>query len=112
MQLMQIIPFATMCVFADISERMDTSLILNGPLNQGGFCTLKHFYLLFFQNRSALPSAAAVPSGPVLVEIENLPRNTGTSQQDKKWYVTLISHLVLYWERTVIAGHFRYLLHD
>ncbi|XP_013923679.1 PREDICTED: band 4.1-like protein 5 isoform X1 [Thamnophis sirtalis] len=36
------------------------------------------------QNRSALPSAAAVPSGPVLVEIENLTRNTGTSQQDNK----------------------------
>ncbi|XP_070586198.1 band 4.1-like protein 5 [Erythrolamprus reginae] len=36
------------------------------------------------QNRSALPSAAAVPSGPVLVEIENISRNTGTGQQDKK----------------------------
>ncbi|XP_032072278.1 band 4.1-like protein 5 isoform X2 [Thamnophis elegans] len=36
------------------------------------------------QNRSALPSAAAVPSGPVLVEIENLTRNTGISQQDNK----------------------------
>nr|XP_028598677.1 band 4.1-like protein 5 isoform X1 [Podarcis muralis] len=32
----------------------------------------------------ALPSVTAVPSGPVLVEIENLPRSPGTSQQDKK----------------------------
>uniref|UniRef100_A0A8C5SSC7 Erythrocyte membrane protein band 4.1 like 5 n=1 Tax=Laticauda laticaudata TaxID=8630 RepID=A0A8C5SSC7_LATLA len=37
------------------------------------------------QNRSTFPSVAPVPSGPVLVEIENLPRNSGTSQQDKKW---------------------------
>uniref|UniRef100_A0A670YCL5 Band 4.1-like protein 5 n=1 Tax=Pseudonaja textilis TaxID=8673 RepID=A0A670YCL5_PSETE len=37
------------------------------------------------QNRSAFPSVAPVPSGPVLVEIENLSRNSGTSQQDKKW---------------------------
>uniref|UniRef100_A0A2D4P4G7 Uncharacterized protein n=1 Tax=Micrurus surinamensis TaxID=129470 RepID=A0A2D4P4G7_MICSU len=37
------------------------------------------------QTRSAFPSVAPVPSGPVLVEIENLPRNSGTSQQDKKW---------------------------
>ncbi|XP_025022132.1 band 4.1-like protein 5 [Python bivittatus] len=36
------------------------------------------------QNWSTIPSVAAVPSGPVLVEIENLPRNSGTSQQDKK----------------------------
>uniref|UniRef100_A0A8C2YC70 Band 4.1-like protein 5 n=1 Tax=Coturnix japonica TaxID=93934 RepID=A0A8C2YC70_COTJA len=28
---------------------------------------------------------AAVPSAPVLVEIENLPRSPGSSQQDKKW---------------------------
>uniref|UniRef100_A0A8B9V998 Erythrocyte membrane protein band 4.1 like 5 n=1 Tax=Anas zonorhyncha TaxID=75864 RepID=A0A8B9V998_9AVES len=28
---------------------------------------------------------AAVPSAPVLVEIENLPRSPGASQQDKKW---------------------------
>uniref|UniRef100_A0A8C9EI60 Erythrocyte membrane protein band 4.1 like 5 n=1 Tax=Pavo cristatus TaxID=9049 RepID=A0A8C9EI60_PAVCR len=32
---------------------------------------------------------AAVPSAPVLVEIENLPRSPGASQQDKKWYVLL-----------------------
>ncbi|XP_033017927.1 band 4.1-like protein 5 isoform X1 [Lacerta agilis] len=32
----------------------------------------------------ALPSVTSVPSGPVLVEIENLPRSPGTSQQDKK----------------------------
>ncbi|XP_063144878.1 band 4.1-like protein 5 [Candoia aspera] len=36
------------------------------------------------QNWSTMPSVAAVPSGPVLVEIENLPRHSGTSQQDKK----------------------------
>ncbi|XP_042325319.1 band 4.1-like protein 5 isoform X2 [Sceloporus undulatus] len=33
---------------------------------------------------TALPSVTAVPSGPVLVEIENLPRSPGTSQQEKK----------------------------
>ncbi|XP_061465162.1 band 4.1-like protein 5 isoform X2 [Rhineura floridana] len=32
----------------------------------------------------ALPSVTTVPSGPVLVEIENLPRSPGTIQQDKK----------------------------
>ncbi|KFV77723.1 Band 4.1-like 5, partial [Struthio camelus australis] len=31
-----------------------------------------------------LPVLTAVPSAPVLVEIENLPRSPGTSQQDKK----------------------------
>lgn len=31
---------------------------------------------------------AAVPSAPVLVEIENLPRSPGASQHDK-WYVLL-----------------------
>ncbi|KFW80184.1 Band 4.1-like 5, partial [Manacus vitellinus] len=31
-----------------------------------------------------LPVVTAVPSTPVLVEIENLPRSPGTSQQDKK----------------------------
>ncbi|XP_041896395.1 band 4.1-like protein 5 isoform X3 [Corvus kubaryi] len=31
-----------------------------------------------------LPVLAAVPSAPVLVEIENLPRSPGASQQDKK----------------------------
>lgn len=32
-----------------------------------------------------LPVLTAVPSAPVLVEIENLPRSPGASQQDKKW---------------------------
>uniref|UniRef100_A0A8B9F2I1 FERM domain-containing protein n=1 Tax=Amazona collaria TaxID=241587 RepID=A0A8B9F2I1_9PSIT len=36
-----------------------------------------------------LPVLTAVPSAPVLVEIENLPRSPGASQQDKKWYVLL-----------------------
>lgn len=36
-----------------------------------------------------LPVLTAVPTAPVLVEIENLPRSPGTSQQDKKWYVLL-----------------------
>uniref|UniRef100_A0A8D2NL85 Band 4.1-like protein 5 n=1 Tax=Zosterops lateralis melanops TaxID=1220523 RepID=A0A8D2NL85_ZOSLA len=36
-----------------------------------------------------LPVLTAVPSAPVLVEIENLPRSPGASQQDKKWYVQL-----------------------
>nr|XP_020661197.1 band 4.1-like protein 5 isoform X2 [Pogona vitticeps]XP_020661206.1 band 4.1-like protein 5 isoform X2 [Pogona vitticeps]XP_020661216.1 band 4.1-like protein 5 isoform X2 [Pogona vitticeps] len=33
---------------------------------------------------TALPSGTALSSGPVLVEIEKLPRSPGTSQQDKK----------------------------
>ncbi|XP_044293910.1 band 4.1-like protein 5 isoform X3 [Varanus komodoensis] len=33
---------------------------------------------------TALPPITAVPSGPVLVEIENLPRSPGTSLQNKK----------------------------
>ncbi|KAJ6665592.1 hypothetical protein lerEdw1_003435 [Lerista edwardsae] len=33
----------------------------------------------------ALPSVTTVSPGPVLVDIENLPRSPGTSQQDKKW---------------------------
>ncbi|XP_029874636.1 band 4.1-like protein 5 isoform X6 [Aquila chrysaetos chrysaetos] len=32
-----------------------------------------------------LPVLTVVPSAPVLVEIENLPRSPGASQQDKKW---------------------------
>ncbi|XP_066467826.1 band 4.1-like protein 5 isoform X2 [Tiliqua scincoides] len=32
----------------------------------------------------SLPSATAVSPGPVLVDIENLPRSPGTTQQDKK----------------------------
>ncbi|NXW65594.1 E41L5 protein, partial [Eurystomus gularis] len=34
--------------------------------------------------KSNLPVLTAVPSAPVLVEIENLPRSPGASQQDKK----------------------------
>ncbi|XP_039175293.1 band 4.1-like protein 5 [Crotalus tigris] len=51
---------------------------------------ISHSGNIFTQNNgpqqkwSALSSVAAVPSGSVLVEIENLPRNSGTSQQDKK----------------------------
>ncbi|XP_031307121.2 band 4.1-like protein 5 isoform X5 [Camelus dromedarius] len=35
--------------------------------------------------RSTLPVIPSVPSGPVLVEIENLPRSPGADQHDKKW---------------------------
>ncbi|OPJ79851.1 band 4.1-like protein 5 isoform C [Patagioenas fasciata monilis] len=35
--------------------------------------------------KPSLPVLTAVPTAPVLVEIENLPRSPGTSQQDKKW---------------------------
>ncbi|XP_072816928.1 band 4.1-like protein 5 isoform X3 [Vicugna pacos] len=35
--------------------------------------------------RSTLPVISSVPSGPVLVEIENLPRSPGADQHDKKW---------------------------
>ncbi|XP_046513875.1 band 4.1-like protein 5 isoform X3 [Equus quagga] len=34
--------------------------------------------------RSALPVNPSIPSGPVLVEVENLPRSTGTDQRDRK----------------------------
>ncbi|XP_072816927.1 band 4.1-like protein 5 isoform X2 [Vicugna pacos] len=34
--------------------------------------------------RSTLPVISSVPSGPVLVEIENLPRSPGADQHDKK----------------------------
>ncbi|XP_065696511.1 band 4.1-like protein 5 isoform X2 [Patagioenas fasciata] len=34
--------------------------------------------------KPSLPVLTAVPTAPVLVEIENLPRSPGTSQQDKK----------------------------
>ncbi|XP_004423961.1 PREDICTED: band 4.1-like protein 5 isoform X2 [Ceratotherium simum simum] len=35
--------------------------------------------------RSTLPMTPSIPSGPVLVEIENLPRSPGTDQHDRKW---------------------------
>ncbi|VFV20911.1 band-like protein 5-like [Lynx pardinus] len=35
--------------------------------------------------KSTLPVVPSVPSGPVLAEIENLPRNPGTDQHDRKW---------------------------
>ncbi|XP_070097874.1 band 4.1-like protein 5 isoform X4 [Equus caballus] len=34
--------------------------------------------------RSALPVNPSIPSGPVLVEVENLPRSPGTDQRDRK----------------------------
>lgn len=55
----------------------------------------------------ALSSVTAISPGPVLVDIENLPRSPGTSQQDKKWCVTVVStYSVL--EGVIITGHFRY----
>ncbi|KAB0379521.1 hypothetical protein FD755_007305 [Muntiacus reevesi] len=35
--------------------------------------------------RSTVPVIPSVPSGPVVVEVENLPRSPGTDQHDKKW---------------------------
>lgn len=35
--------------------------------------------------RSAVPVIPSTTSGPVLVEIENLPRSPGTEQQDRRW---------------------------
>uniref|UniRef100_A0A8D0F0Q0 Band 4.1-like protein 5 n=1 Tax=Strix occidentalis caurina TaxID=311401 RepID=A0A8D0F0Q0_STROC len=44
-----------------------------------------------------LPVLTAVPSAPVLVEIENLPRSPGASQQDRKWYVLLCWEMNFQW---------------
>ncbi|XP_068923016.1 band 4.1-like protein 5 isoform X4 [Petaurus breviceps papuanus] len=35
--------------------------------------------------RSTMPVISCIPSGPVLVEIENLPRSPGMSHHDRKW---------------------------
>uniref|UniRef100_A0A8C6D2B6 Band 4.1-like protein 5 n=1 Tax=Moschus moschiferus TaxID=68415 RepID=A0A8C6D2B6_MOSMO len=35
--------------------------------------------------RSTVPVIPSVPSGPVVVEVENLPRSPGADQHDKKW---------------------------
>ncbi|KAM4626595.1 band 4.1-like protein 5 isoform 2-T2 [Discoglossus pictus] len=40
--------------------------------------------------KPSLPVVNSVPTGPVLVEIENLPRSPGASQGDKKCFVGLI----------------------
>ena len=37
--------------------------------------------------RSTAPVLPSVPSGPVVVEVENLPRSPGADQHDKKWFV-------------------------
>uniref|UniRef100_A0A8C8SIJ9 Band 4.1-like protein 5 n=1 Tax=Pelusios castaneus TaxID=367368 RepID=A0A8C8SIJ9_9SAUR len=42
-----------------------------------------------WSTKPTLPVITTVPSGPVLVEIENLPRSPGASQQDVKWCVLL-----------------------
>lgn len=41
--------------------------------------------------RSTLPMIPSVPSGPVLVEIENLPRSPGTDQHGRKWFVNALN---------------------
>lgn len=41
--------------------------------------------------KSTLPVVPSVPSGPVLAEIENLPRNPGTDQHDRKWFVNSLN---------------------
>lgn len=41
--------------------------------------------------RSTLLVAPSVPSGAVLVEIENLPRSPGTDQHDRKWFVNSLN---------------------
>lgn len=35
--------------------------------------------------RSTLVVTSSIPSGPLLVETENLPRSPGTHQHDRKW---------------------------
>ncbi|KAJ7345909.1 hypothetical protein JRQ81_001859, partial [Phrynocephalus forsythii] len=42
---------------------------------------------------TALPPGTALSSGPVLVEIENLPRSPGTTQQDKQCLPTIVDLL-------------------
>lgn len=41
--------------------------------------------------RSPVLVTPSVPSGPVLVEIANLPRSPGTDQHDRKWFVNSLN---------------------
>lgn len=41
--------------------------------------------------RSTLLVTPPIPSGPMLVEIENLPRSPGTDQHDRKWFVNSLN---------------------
>lgn len=43
--------------------------------------------------RSTVFATPSVPSGPVLVEIENLPRNPGMDQHERKWFVNSLNQI-------------------
>lgn len=41
--------------------------------------------------KSSLPVIPSIPSGPVLVEVENRPRSPAADQHDKKWLVNSLN---------------------
>lgn len=69
------------------------------------------FPFCLFKNWStvpALPSVTTVSPGPVLVDIENLPRSPGTSPQDKKWCVTCGISLLYFGRSKLYFGRSNY----
>lgn len=44
--------------------------------------------------RSTVPVIPSTSSGPVLVEIENLPRSSGMDQHDRKWFVNFLNQII------------------
>lgn len=41
--------------------------------------------------RCPVPVLPSSTSGPVLVEIENLPQNSAANQHDRKWFVNFLN---------------------
>ncbi|XP_068805103.1 band 4.1-like protein 5 isoform X2 [Struthio camelus] len=68
----------TLQMKAHVAKLEETSIPNNAVTNQNNGSQPS------WNAKPNLPVLTAVPSAPVLVEIENLPRSPGTSQQDKK----------------------------
>uniref|UniRef100_A0A8B9G580 Band 4.1-like protein 5 n=1 Tax=Amazona collaria TaxID=241587 RepID=A0A8B9G580_9PSIT len=56
-----------------------------GKYNKINIGNISMIFCSSWNAKPNLPVLTVVPSAPVLVEIENLPRSPGASQQDKKW---------------------------
>ncbi|XP_025065129.1 band 4.1-like protein 5 isoform X4 [Alligator sinensis] len=61
------------------STKLEETSIPNNVVNQNNGSQQS------WNAKPALPVVRTAPSGPVLVEIENLPRSAGANQQDKSW---------------------------
>ncbi|XP_074157906.1 band 4.1-like protein 5 isoform X2 [Sminthopsis crassicaudata] len=68
----------TMQTRANAVKPEESSLQKNVPTQNNGSQQVRG-------TRSTMPVISSIPSGPVLLEIENLPRSPGMSHHDRKW---------------------------